>query len=445
VPAAAITLPLAPDYALDFVLQIPLNVGALLVLGWCGAAPDETALYDILPDATAAIVDTLTGERVRQTLIRQHNRIEAIIGTIEAGIVVEPADGSPALLNPTAALWLGVPVGAVGLDTFADRLTGLADSPPVPDDGSEPQCREWRAADGTALLVTRHPIADQGGWLWVMERAEETKRTEWLRAQTQELQRMAGELKEERRRALAAKSQADEANRSKSQFLATMSHELRTPLNAIIGFSELIRTDLHGDGISHRYRGYLDDIHTSGLHLLSLINDILDLSKIEAGKMEPHIEELDPNELLDICLKLVKGMAHSRRVPLQREEDASGLKPLRADRRMAKQVIVNLLSNAIKFSAAEQPVTIRMSQDTRGTTIRIDDRGIGMRPEDIETAMEPFGQVNADLASHQIGTGLGLPLAKSMMELHGGSLTLESAPAQGTSCIVFFPAGTRGE
>jgi signal transduction histidine kinase len=448
VSATGSRLPVAPGLDLAGVLVLPLNAGALLVLGWRGAAPTDEALREILPDAVAAIGTMLTGERERQTVTRQRNRIQAIISTIQEGIVVQPEDGGPALLNPTAALWLGVPVGSAGGDVLAAKMVEIArGSQSLPlltgqEGPVEPQYLEWQAPDGTALLITLHPIAGRGGWLWVMERTAETKRTEWLRAQTLELQRMAGELEGERRRAIAAKTQADEANRSKSQFLATMSHELRTPLNAIIGFSELIRSDLHGDGISQRYRGYLDDIHTSGLHLLSLINDILDLSKIEAGKMEPHIEEFEPRELLDVCIKLVKGMAHGRRVAIVREAP-DDLKPMRADRRMAKQVIVNLLSNAIKFSEANQPVVIRMTQDPRGTTAHVIDQGIGMRPEDIETALEPFGQVNADLARGQMGTGLGLPLAKSLMELHGGWLTIDSAPGQGTACTIFFPAGTR--
>ncbi|HTH95835.1 MAG TPA: ATP-binding protein [Stellaceae bacterium] len=446
----ALDIEVPPSLGIRQVLPIPLNAGALLLLGWQGTMPQPQSIRELLADTAAVIVSALGSDRDRQSLALQRSRVQAIISTIQEGIVVHPEDGSPALVNPTAADWLAIPSGTVGVEIVAEKLGEIRRTArkPVTAEavyrewaGAAPYYLEWRSFDGSELLITFHPIAGGGGWLWVLERAEQTKRTEWLRAQTQELQRMASALEEERRRAIAAKIQADEANRSKSAFLATMSHELRTPLNAIIGFSELIRADLHGDGISQRYRGYLDDIHASGLHLLSLINDILDLSKIEAGKMEPHIEEFEPTELIDMCMKLVQGMAQTSRITLVPQLD-HGLRTMRADRRMSKQVVVNLISNAIKFSDPGQQVFIRLSQDARGLTIEVVDHGIGMRPEDIATALEPFGQVNADLAHRQAGTGLGLPLAKALMELHGGWLTIDSTPSKGTTCAVFFPAGT---
>jgi two-component system cell cycle sensor histidine kinase PleC len=219
-----------------------------------------------------------------------------------------------------------------------------------------------------------------------------------------------------------------------------MSHELRTPLNAIIGFSDLVRSDLHRDGIGPRYRGYVEDIHSSGLHLLALINDILDLSKVEAGKMEPNIENLGANELVPLCLKLVEGIAGSRNVRLESKIPAEPV-PIRADRRMAKQILVNLLSNAIKFSPNGKAVTLRLLQDAKGALVEVADEGIGMSEADMAIALEPFGQAHGELSRQQIGTGLGLPLAKSLTELHGGWLRIESQPAKGTICRVFFPAG----
>jgi signal transduction histidine kinase len=219
-----------------------------------------------------------------------------------------------------------------------------------------------------------------------------------------------------------------------------MSHELRTPLNAIIGFSDLLRLDLHGDGMSARYRSYLEDIHTSGQHLLSLINDILDISKIEAGRMEPHIEIVEPEQLIANALALTRGAALGRRVELVQDIPETTM-PMRIDWRMAKQVLVNLIANAIKFSSAGAKVAVVLSQERRGTQIQVIDTGAGMSEEEIETALEPFSQVQAHISRQHEGTGLGLPIAKAIMEILGGSLAISSARGLGTTCTVFFPSG----
>ena len=237
----------------------------------------------------------------------------------------------------------------------------------------------------------------------------------------------------------AAKVQAELASRSKSEFLANMSHELRTPLNAIIGFSEMILTELFGPVGNSKYIEYTGDIKASGEHLLELINDILDLSKIEAGKLELYEEEIDVRRIVKTCLTFVKERARSNGVELAGDVP-DDIPVLFADERKIKQVLLNLLSNAVKFTPAGGVVTVRVRIDDRsGLTIEVIDTGIGITPEDIPKALALFGQVVDSLNREYAGTGLGLPLSDSLARLHGGSLALNSSPATGTTVTLMLP------
>jgi len=218
-----------------------------------------------------------------------------------------------------------------------------------------------------------------------------------------------------------------------------MSHELRTPLNAILGFSEMIRDAALGPDRIATYREYAGYVHDGGSHLLSLINDILDLSKIEAGKMELRIEEIDPREMIDDCLSLTRGMARERQVMLQVEQPPAG-SVMVADLRATKQMVVNLVSNAIKFTPADGHVLLAVATGAAGATISVRDTGIGMTPADMERAMEPFSQVDNSFTRGQQGTGLGLPMVKRLIELHGGQLVMVSTPGAGTTVTLNFPA-----
>jgi PAS domain S-box-containing protein len=236
-----------------------------------------------------------------------------------------------------------------------------------------------------------------------------------------------------------SKETAEQMSRAKSDFLATMSHELRTPLNAVIGFSELIMREAFGT-VGPRYVSYARDIHTSGTHLLDIINDILDLSKIEAGKMELSEEVVDLGRLVDASLRLVQGRASESGVKLSSAVPVD-LPPLRADARALKQILINLLSNAIKFTPVGGAVTLSAGLGSDNVmTLSIADTGIGMRPEDIPRALEPFAQIESSLTRRFEGTGLGLPLCKRLVELHGASLQLTSALGVGTTATVRFPA-----
>jgi PAS domain S-box-containing protein len=236
-----------------------------------------------------------------------------------------------------------------------------------------------------------------------------------------------------------AKEEADGANRAKSQFLATMSHELRTPLNAIIGFAEVMQQEVMGPVGNAQYRSYITDIHVSGTHLLQLINDILDLTKAEAGKLELNEETVDLGEVIQSVMRVSRGSIE--KAGLTANIDLTpGLPRLRADERKTRQVLFNLVGNAVKFTPAGGRIDIRAHFDQQaGMRITVADTGIGIAPENLQRVFEPFVQIDNSLSRQQPGTGLGLPAVKAIMELHGGSLELRSVVGVGTEATAAFP------
>ena len=240
----------------------------------------------------------------------------------------------------------------------------------------------------------------------------------------------------ERFKLLAQEARA--ANEAKSEFLANMSHELRTPLNAIIGFSEIVSGELCGP-IGARYVEYARDIHTSGIHLLSIISDILDLSKIEAGRRELSENMVDLYDAAESSLLLVRGRAESGHVRLVNRLAPGGPRIL-ADERAVKQILLNLLSNAVKFTPEGGRVAVTAEVRSDGSlAVSVDDTGVGIAPENIPRALAPFSQVDRSSSRTHEGTGLGLPLVKSLIELHGGTLELESEEGKGTLATIVFP------
>jgi two-component system cell cycle sensor histidine kinase PleC len=235
-----------------------------------------------------------------------------------------------------------------------------------------------------------------------------------------------------------ARSAAETANSAKSRFLAVMSHELRTPLNAIIGFSDAIRSEIFGPLVPSKYREYLHDIHYSAHGLLDLINDILDVAKIESGKMELFEESVDLDEAARAALRMISEGAHANRVEL-RGNIAPGLPQLFADRRAIKQILQNLLSNAVKFTPGGSVMLTVREDPVGGLAISVRDTGIGMSAADIQVALAPFGQVANALTRVHAGTGLGLPLVKSLAELHGAAFSIDSASGLGTTVEIVFP------
>ena len=246
-------------------------------------------------------------------------------------------------------------------------------------------------------------------------------------------------LEEMSRRLAIAAEEAHQANRAKSAFLANMSHELRTPLNAILGFSELMKDQHLGPVDNPRYLAYSCDIHASGHYLLGIINDILDLSKIEAGKMSlDSAEEFVLADTIRASLGMVEGLGDKFDVRLKAELPPQEVR-LIAVERMMRQILINLLGNAIKFTPAGGTVHVAAGPQGGGYAITVRDTGIGMSAEDIAQALTPFGQVGNQMNTRHAGTGLGLPLAKAMMELHGGTMQIVSAPRMGTSVVLTFP------
>jgi signal transduction histidine kinase len=236
-----------------------------------------------------------------------------------------------------------------------------------------------------------------------------------------------------------AKEEAEAASRAKSGFLATMSHELRTPLNAIIGFSEMMLRQVMGPIGNEQYKSYVADIYSSGSHLLQIINDILDLSKAEAGKLELYEDVFDLRETVRSVSQITgPRMAEAGLRPVV--ELAPALPLLRADERKTKQVLLNLIANAIKFTPSGGRIDVIGSFDpARGVSLTVADSGIGIAPEHLARVLEPFEQVDSSLARAHQGTGLGLPLVKAIMELHGGTLELHSEVEAGTRVTVTFP------
>jgi len=260
-----------------------------------------------------------------------------------------------------------------------------------------------------------------------------------LLAITEELAKERVKLRKSNKELVLARRRAEEANRAKSVFLANMSHELRTPLNAVLGFSEIIRDKLFGNDLA-RYSEYAADIHRSGAHLLNIVNDILDVTRIEAGKFELREERVKLAAVMDASLLAVEPQAAKGGISLTRTiPEVSAI--IHGDKTKLNQIVINLLSNAIKFTPPGGLVDLSARADRDGSLIvTVKDTGIGMASHEIRDAIQLFRQVDSSLSRRFEGTGLGLPLAIQLTELHGGTLTVESAPGRGTLVTVRLPA-----
>jgi two-component system cell cycle sensor histidine kinase PleC len=250
---------------------------------------------------------------------------------------------------------------------------------------------------------------------------------------------LIGELEQAKAISDEARARAEEANLAKSRFLATMSHELRTPLNAILGFSEIMRSEILGPHANPTYKEYANDIHQSGQHLLNLINEILDISRIEAGRYELHEAPVALAEVVDDCQRLMRLRAENKGLKTL-EEFEEGLPQLWADERAVRQICLNLLSNAIKFTPTGGTVTLRVGRTgTGGQFLSVKDTGPGIPESEIPRVLRSFGQGSLAHQTAEGGTGLGLPITKGLTELHEGAFELKSKLRQGTEVIITFP------
>jgi signal transduction histidine kinase len=367
--------------------------------------------------------------------------VNFVLASVAIGIVL----GAAAFRAFSRGISFRCRLGGAGLLTLAIcgmHFTGMAavsfrldPTIAVSDEVLAPEFLAVAIAAVTALIVALGLIGSIFDQHLAQRAVDETTR---LHSHIAELEKTKADLEATTANLQTALEAAAAASQAKSQFLATMSHELRTPLNAVIGFSDMIAAQPYGPVGDDRYRDYASLINESGMHLLALINDVLDFSKIDANRLGLEDEAVDVAEAIEAAVRMIRGQAADCGILLLEELDAD-MPVLRADSRLVRQVLLNLLSNAVKFT----PVggRVRVSADRRGQdlAITVADTGIGIAPEDLPKAFERFGQIDNRLNRNFEGTGLGLPLSKRLMELHGGTLELASILGTGTTVTMVFP------
>lgn len=423
----------AGTVGLQSAAPISLDIAPWLLAPWLCYGQSMIALIDR---------QTLRIFHQRMAVLHRGAMMRRFVESSFDGIIVIDPLGNISLFNQAAEAMLG------------HRADDLIGKPPDPlfdfsGDGSDPfQISDLQDLD-TSVPEQREALARrQDGTTFVMEitirravlqnsqnalERRQTPRTHHFITFTDVTQRR---LLEDTQRLAAEEAIA--ASRAKSEFMAAVSHELRTPLNAIIGFSEMIKDELLGPVENEQYKAYSADIHASGKQLLSIINDILDVSRIETGSVTLQEDMIDAEHLADTAVRLVTGRPEAAGLVIKIDSEAN-LPALRADGKTVKQVLVNLLSNAVKFTD-EGMVTVKIALAAdRSMLIAVSDTGIGIAPEEIEKLTQPFYQVDSSLARKFEGTGLGLALSKSFMELHGGELSIESVELEGTTVTCRFP------
>jgi signal transduction histidine kinase len=362
-------------------------------------------------------------ESAEQQLARAKAQLIDSIEAMPAGFVLYDADDRLVLTNSKYTELYAGPTDLPGM-RFVDALrTSLDRGAYAAAVGREEEWLAERLAMRKAATGSSEQQLSNGRWLRVVDRPTSDGGLVGIRVDITELKQR--ELDLER-----AKRDAEAANVTKTQFLANMSHELRTPLNAIIGFSEALTMGI-GGSMNAKQAEYVGDIYRSGQHLLSVINDVLDLSKIDVGHLELRPEEVSVDDMVSSCVTLLRSRAMEGAVALK-VNLPNDLKYVFADSVRLKQILINLMSNAIKFTPSGGRVDISIVRTASAVVFTVADTGVGMRPEDVPIALEPFRQVDGSLARRHEGTGLGLPLSKRLVELHGGHLSIVSEVGVGT-------------
>ncbi|HJT13312.1 MAG TPA: ATP-binding protein [Dongiaceae bacterium] len=415
---------------------------------WAAPDPDRGWVYwdgfvlDITDEKRVAV--RLTASEQQAAMVRRE-LLDATDGMTD-GLVYYAADGTLRFCNQIARSYLGIPTDAdIETMTFDDvlRLELEAGQVVTAPGRSGAQEEEWtllrsqqhRSGQGHVEMRTLN-----GGHLRISDRRTRLGGMVTVYTDVSDLVERGDELARSQRDLRLAKEQAEVASRTKSQFLANMSHELRTPLNAIIGFAEVIEREFFGPVGVAQYASYAADIHRSGQHLLSLINDILDLSKVEAGRFEIVEQDFALAETIDEAKRLLEIRAQKAGLALSSDIGAD-IARVYADRKLIAQALLNLLSNAVKFTPAGGHINIVALREggVGDLLISVSDTGIGMEPDEIPRALEPFGQIDGTLARRYDGTGLGLTITKAFVEMHGGVLTLDSEKGRGTTATIRLP------
>lgn len=404
--------------------------GRLQTIDWDGL---PATLLTLRPDEETELRGKLEAEM--QALKSEADELTAILDTATDGLALIDAEGRILALNRSAEALFGYDQAAVQNAPFTMLLAPESAAKArhyfegLQSGGVASLLNDGREVLGKARQGGTIPIFLTLGRVGIAGPGQAQKFCALLRDMTH-WKKVEDELN-------AARQEAERVSAAKSDFLAKVSHEIRTPLNAIIGFAEVIMEERFGPIGNERYRDYLKDIHSSGTHVMSLVNDLLDLSKIEAGRMDLDFVAVDPNKVISECVGIMQPQANRERV-IMRLALAANLPKILADERALKQIILNLLSNAVKFNEpGGQVIVATVLSDDGHAVIRIRDTGIGMSDADIETALEPFRQLAT--ARQTAGTGLGLPLTKALVEANRASFTIKSKKNEGTLVEVAFP------
>jgi two-component system, cell cycle sensor histidine kinase PleC len=410
------------------------------------------------PHLIGIAVDITEQKTLVERTVEADLRLRDAIETIPEAFVVWDAQNRLVLCNSNFQELHNLPDEAIKAGASYESVVAAGRKPvvrsKVTSEGQSPGARTFEAQldDGRWLHISERRTKD-GGYVSVGTDITNIKRHEEklmesekrlmatvadLRHSQQKLERQAEEVADLAEKYAEEKTRAEEASQAKSKFLANMSHELRTPLNAIIGFSEIMESGMFGPLGSDKYREYCSDIHQSGQYLLDVINDILDMSKIEAGRIRLDAEPIELEPFLNDAMRVVSGRANDKRLKLT-ARIGGGIR-LSADHRLLKQIMLNLLSNAVKFTPEGGRVTIRARKTSGGwVSISIADTGIGIPEEALARLGRPFEQVESQLTKSHQGSGLGLAIAKSLTELHHGSMRIHSTPGRGTMVLLRLP------
>jgi two-component system, cell cycle sensor histidine kinase PleC len=414
------------------------------------------------PHLIGIAVDVTEQKTLVERTVEADLRLRDAIETIPEAFVLWDAQNRMVLCNSNFQELHNLPDESIAAGTSYEAVVAAGRKPvvrsKVTSEGQSPGARTFEAQldDGRWLHISERRTKD-GGYVSVGTDITALKTHEVklmdsekrlmatvadLRHSQQTLERQADELADLAEKYAEEKNRAEEANQAKSKFLANMSHELRTPLNAIIGFSEIMESGMFGPLGTERYREYCCDIHQSGQYLLDVINDILDMSKIEAGRIRLDPEQVELEPFLNDAMRVVSGRAEDKRLTLT-ARIGQGVR-LIADNRLLKQVVLNLLSNAVKFTPEGGRITIRGRAVGDWVSIAIADTGIGIPKEAIARLGRPFEQVESQLTKSHQGSGLGLAIARSLIKLHGGSMRIRSTLGKGTMVLLRLPIVGRG-